>query len=76
MAGKFDPQLFFQQADNVALHVAASELFSLLSRSLDLPPKWAALVTRETGDRVVVPVGGRVDGRRWHVACDGSRDGG
>ena len=61
-AGKFDPHLFFQEASNVALHVEASELFGLLTRSLDLPAQWAALVRRSTGDQIVVPAGGVVDG--------------
>ncbi len=61
-SGKFDPRLFFQEASNVALHVEASELFGLLSRSLDLPAQWAALVRRSTGDQVVVEAGGVVDG--------------
>ncbi len=62
MAGsKFDPQLFFQRSDSVALHVPASELFSLLKRSVDLPAQWAAMVRRTTGDHVVVRAGGNVD---------------
>lgn len=62
MAGsKFDPQLFFQRADNVALHVPASELFGLLKRSLDLRSQWAALVRRTTGDHTVVQAGGSVE---------------
>ncbi len=63
MAGsKFDPQLFFQRPDNVALHVPASELFGILKRSLDLPSQWAAMVRRTTGDHVVVQAGGQVSG--------------
>ena len=60
VAAKFDPQLFFQRADNVALLVSASEIFSLLNRSLDLPAQWAALVRRETGDQAVISAGGVV----------------
>lgn len=61
MAGKFDPQVFFSRSDNVALSVAASEIFGLLKRSLDLPAAWAALVTRETGDYSLVRAGGEVE---------------
>ncbi len=62
MAGsKFDPQLFFQRADNAALKVPASEVFGFLKRSLDLPAQWAALVLRTTGDHRVVRAGDVVD---------------
>ena len=60
-ASKFDPQLFFQRADNAALYVPASELFGFLKRTLDLPAQWAAMVRRTTGDHVVVRAGGTVD---------------
>jgi hypothetical protein len=60
IAGKFDPQSFFQRTENVALHVPASELFGLLKRTLDLPSQWAALVARTTGDYEVVRPGGTV----------------
>jgi hypothetical protein len=63
MAGsKFDPKLFFQQADNVALHVPAAELFGFLKRSLDLPSQWAAMLHRQTGDHTVIRAGGAVEG--------------
>jgi len=62
IAGKFDPQLFFHRIENVALHVPAAELFGFLKRSLDLPSPWAAMVRRSTGEHVVVPAGGEVDG--------------
>ncbi|MCH7482004.1 MAG: hypothetical protein IIC31_04135 [Chloroflexi bacterium] len=62
MSTKFDPQLFFQEANNVALRVAGSELFSLLNRSCDLPSAWAAMVTSETGEDKVVAPGGIVQG--------------
>ena len=61
MADKFDPQVFFSRSDNVALSVAASEVFGLLKRSLDLPAAWAALVTRATGDHSLVRAGGKVE---------------
>jgi len=61
-ASKFDPRTFFQRVDNIALHVSAAELFGLLTRTLDLPAQWAALVTRTTGDHVLVPASGKVDG--------------
>ncbi len=60
-AGKFDPQAFFQRVENVALLVPAAELFGLLRRTLDLPPQWAALLTRTTGDHVVVSPSGKVE---------------
>ena len=37
IASKFDPRIFFEQAENVALRVAAGELFGWLNRTLDLP---------------------------------------
>jgi hypothetical protein len=61
MAHKFDPQKFFGRSDNVALHVPASEVFGLLTRSVHLPAKWSALVTRKTGDHIVVAPGGVVE---------------
>ncbi len=60
-SSKFDPQLFFQRADNAALNVPASELFGFLKRTLDLPAQWAAMVRRTTGDHVVVRAGDTVD---------------
>lgn len=59
---KFDPQLFFQRAENIALYVPASEVFSLMKRSLDLPGAWAALVTGQAGDDTVIPTGASMDG--------------
>lgn len=57
MAGKFDPNSFFQQADNIALRVAAVDLFGLMKRSLDLPGQWAAMISKTTGDRTIVQPG-------------------
>lgn len=62
LSAKFDPSSFFRTTEHVALHVAAEEVFSLLSRTLDLPPAWAALVKRKTGELMVVSPGGRIDG--------------
>lgn len=62
IAGKFDPQPFFHRVENVALHVPAAEIFGFLKRTLDLPSQWAAMVRRSTGEHVVVPAGGEVDG--------------
>ncbi len=62
LTAKFDPQPFFRRTEHVALHVAADEVFGLLTRSLDLPGVWAALVKRDTGDYGVVPSGARVNG--------------
>ena len=62
IASRFEPASFFQRSDNVALRVAASELFGWLNRSLDLPPQWAAMVGRRTGAQDVVRAGGTVDG--------------
>ena len=61
IAGRFDPKLFFQDVKNVALHVPAGELFGLLKRSLDLPPQWAAMIHKTSGDHVIVPASGHVD---------------
>ena len=63
MGSKFDPQEFFNRPDAIAALAPASELFGLLKRSLDLPAQWAALVTRKTGDHVMVQAGAIVDGR-------------
>jgi len=63
MAGsKFDPQVFFQRADNVALLAGTADVFGLLKRSLNLPAAWAALVTKESGSKRVVRGGGVVEG--------------
>ena len=61
LTAKFDPQSFFQRTENVALHVPASEVFSLLKRSIELPPQWSALIGRANGDHVVIKPGGVVD---------------
>jgi hypothetical protein len=63
MGDKLDPQRFFRLPDAVAAAVSASELFGLLTRSLNLPAPWAALVTRESGGHVMVQAGGIVEGR-------------
>lgn len=62
MSGRFDPQLFFEKADHLALRLEASEIFGWLNRSLDLPSRWAALVTKKTGDRHLVAAGAAFDG--------------
>jgi len=59
---KFDPQLFFQRAENIALSVPGAEVFSLLRRTLDLPGAWAAMISRRSGEREVVRAGGVIDG--------------
>ncbi len=63
IASKFDPRIFFEQAENVALRVAAGELFGWLNRTLDLPAQWAALVTNTSGDRTMIRAGERVEGK-------------
>lgn len=60
LTAKFDPHSFFRHTENVALHVPASEVFSLLRRSVNLPPQWGALVGQDSGDQVVVAAGGVV----------------
>lgn len=62
LSAKFDPSSFFRTTEHAALHVAAEEVFSLLVRTLDLPPTWTALVKRKTGEHAVTPPGGRIDG--------------
>lgn len=57
---KFDPELFFQRPENVALRAPASELFGFLRKEIDLPGQWAALVARTTGDHALVRAGGIV----------------
>ncbi len=44
MTARFDAKRLFNDVDAVAAVVPASEVFSLLTRALDLPPAWAALV--------------------------------
>ncbi len=90
LTAKFDPQSFFQRTENVALHVPASEVFSLLTRSIDLPPQWGALVGRSTGDHVAIRAGGIVEAEdaedvlfvrlapsesKFHLQALSSRDG-
>lgn len=62
LSAKFDPSSFFQITEHAALHVAAEEIFSLLVRSLDLPPTWSALVKRISGEQSITLPGGRIDG--------------
>ena len=62
MAARFDPTSFLGVSDHVALNVAGSELFSLISRTYDLPASWAAMVTREGGAQSVVSAGAEIDG--------------
>jgi len=57
MSDIFDPSQFFSQPENVALNVPADELFDTFSRSLKLPPQWAALVTHADGNHLVVGSG-------------------
>lgn len=61
LTAKFDPHSFFRHTENVALHVPASEVFSLLTRRVNLPAQWGALVGRGSGDQVVVEAGGVVE---------------
>lgn len=63
LSAKFDPQRFFQDRDNVALRVAAGEVFSLLKRTLDLPASWAALVRLTSGAIEVVRAGRAIESR-------------
>lgn len=60
--GRFDPNNFFIHSDHVALHAAASELFGFMRATVALPPQWAALISRESGDFYVVRPGGSVRG--------------
>jgi hypothetical protein len=60
---KFDPTMFFRRSDAVAALAAGAELFSLLKRSIELPPQWAALIRDATGDHRLIRPGGTVDGR-------------
>lgn len=60
---KFDPTSFLNRSDAVAALVAGEELFSLLKRSIELPPQWAALVRDTTGDHRLIRPGGTVEGR-------------
>ncbi len=53
VAGSLDVERFFRRSDAVAAVAAASELFGILRRSIDLPGGWTALATRRTGDLLV-----------------------
>jgi hypothetical protein len=55
--GKFHLEQFLGRPEAVAALVSASEVFSLLKRSLDLPAQWAALISKSTGDKQLVPSG-------------------
>jgi hypothetical protein len=57
-----DLKPFFKQPSAVAVVRGASDLFGLLTRTLELPPGWAALVVRQAGDLVLVRPGGEVTG--------------
>jgi len=59
---RFDPSLFFQGGENVALDVPAGEIFGVARRSLDLPGAWGAVVSRGDGSDTIVSSGGTVDG--------------
>ena len=59
---KFDLDHFFSEVDAIAVVAPASDLFSLLSRTLKLPRNVTALVTREAGDRALIAPGGELAG--------------
>jgi len=59
-ATEIDLMKFTKQAGSVALVRAGRDLFGLLTRSVDLPPGWAALVTRQVGDAIYVRPGAQV----------------
>jgi hypothetical protein len=54
---RFHLERFLRRPEAVAAFVSASEVFSFLKRSLDLPAQWAALITKRTGDRQLVSSG-------------------
>ena len=60
---KFNLLDLTRDADVVAAVVPGREAFGLLTRTLDLPPYWAALVTTEHGETRVAPPGSEIDGR-------------
>ncbi len=60
---KFNLSDVTRDADVVAAIVPGREAFGLLTRTLDLPPYWTALVTTEHGETRVAPPGSEVDGR-------------
>ncbi len=62
MGGKFDPQIFFQRAENIGLYVPAADVLGFSRRTLDLPGAWAALVTGQAGEDTVIPAGAAIDG--------------
>ena len=60
---KFNLSDVTRDADIVAAIVPGREAFGLLTRTLDLPPYWTALVTTEHGETRVCAPGSEVDGR-------------
>jgi hypothetical protein len=58
---RFNAEQIFQQGDTVAVQARSADLFSLFHRRMDLPAQWAALVTRSTGEQVMVPSGGIIE---------------
>jgi hypothetical protein len=58
---KLDLTAIFRRPDTVAALVDASQVFSFLQRSLDLPAPWSALVSGESGARRLVRAGGVVE---------------
>ncbi len=63
VAAKFHLSSLTHDADIVAAVVPAGEAFGILSRTLDLPPYWAALVTTALGETQVYAAGSEVDGQ-------------
>ncbi|HNQ24774.1 MAG TPA: hypothetical protein PKK06_16965 [Phycisphaerae bacterium] len=57
MSQSLNFETFLGRPDAVATALAVGEMFGLLRRTYELPPPWAALVRRTTGDHVVVPAG-------------------
>ena len=57
MAETFNLQQFIARTEGVAALMPASDIFGLLTRSFDLPARWAALVTKTTGDHALIGPG-------------------
>lgn len=61
MTGRTNIDRMFRDASAVATLVPASEVFTFLTRSVDLPADWAALVAGEQGGQRVYPSGAVIE---------------
>ncbi|MEE8171229.1 MAG: hypothetical protein V3T70_11845, partial [Phycisphaerae bacterium] len=58
-----DLQTFFRDPKFIAVRLAASDVFGLLTRHVDLPSDCAALVFQDDGTRMVASPGSTIESR-------------